>query len=568
VSQLGRADLTQVTYSHRRTCFAHWLVMAWTVCLVLGFGARTLAQGAVPAAPLPEFRADPNLLPNIVLNAGQGLGQCHWLDPNILSVPYVGWAYDATETGSGWASIEPQDGVFNWAPFDEEIAIARNQGKHVWLQLLTTEGQTPKWAQDAGVTLVGSRGGTPVPWNETYQRLLRRALHAMAARYDDNPTVDAVNIMGGGCYGEMAICAARTDTHDWEQAGYNDVKWIETVKQIIDIYLEADYEWPDGSHTHGFLNKPVVLQVGAGLYGHTTVIIPPVVQYAISTYGMRVWLKYNGYGGGFDMGWLFRQYDSLTRVGYEPAGNNQDFVSQPKKYVQLALQQHASYLCLQSAYFAIADQPWQEARELAARYLGTQIVSLGVKAPEVVEAGEAHVFTTTWENRGTVPLMRPQREGIKDVPSSYDVLVAFVDRASEAVVFEYTFTPAVPTTRWHSAQPITLEQTIPIPTFVPAGQYDLRVALVNPSLPAGDELRSFRLVNADLSDGQGRYKCGRITVLNPTAPSATATPTTTPGPGPTATATPTPGPGQRGNWFSQWLHALWGWLRGLLNVFQ
>jgi hypothetical protein len=195
-------------------------------------------------------------------------------------------------------------------------------------------------------------------------------------------------------------------------------------------------------------------------------------------------------------------------------------------------------------------------------------VSLGVKAPEVVEAGQAYVFTTTWENRGTVPLMRPQREGVKDVPASYDILVALVDRASGSVAFEHTFAPAVPTTQWYSAQPIKLEQTVAIPAFVPAGQYDLRVALVNPSLPAGDEQRSFRLVNTDLADGQGRYGAGRITVLNPTAPSATATPTATRAPGPTPTATPTPGPGQQGNWFSQWLHAIWEWLRGLLKVFQ
>ena len=84
-----------------------------------------------------------------------------------------------------------------------------------------------------------------MPWDPAYQALLRRAVHAMAARYDDDPTVDAVNLMAGGCYGEMAICARETDTALWEQVGYTDDLFISAVKQIIDIYLEDEYTWPD-----------------------------------------------------------------------------------------------------------------------------------------------------------------------------------------------------------------------------------------------------------------------------------------------------------------------------------
>ncbi len=482
----------------------------------------------------------------------------------------VAWAYDATQSASGWAAIEPQAGVFNWDALDAKVAQARNQGKRIWIQLLTTEGLTPQWARDAGVVLVGSRGGTPVPWNETYQRLLRRAVHAMADRYDDDPTVDAVNVMAGGCYGEMTICAAGTDAAAWVQAGYTDEKFIESAKRIIDIYLEEDYAWEDGTHSHGFLKTPVVLQLGAGLYGRTTVVIPPVVDYAVPTYGMRVWLKYNGWGGGFDMGWLYRQYEMDTRVGYEPAGNNADFLSNPKKYVVTALEQHASYLCLQSVYFENSDRQWQEARELAARHLGTQIVHLGATVPDVMQAGQSYSFTTAWENRGTLPLMRPLRQGAKDVPASYDVSISFVDAASNQVVLEHTFTPSVPTTEWFSAQPITVESQIPIPSSVPAGEYDLRIALVNPAVPSQDAAHYFRLVNTSLHDGSGRYTVGRVRVLNTTLPSPTAVPTASPTPkaAPTPSPTPTPAPGGQGGWVSRLLKAIGDWLSKILQIFQ
>jgi hypothetical protein len=554
-----------------RTRFARASALLFVIIaasLAVGPTPTASGQDQVASEPLPPFRADPALPATIVLNPGQGLGQCHWLDPQILTVPYVGWAYDASPTASGWASVEPQNGVFNWGPLDAEIAKARNLGKRVWIQLLTTEGLTPQWAQAAGVVLVGSRGGTPVPWNEMYQRLLRGAVHAMAARYDEDPTVDAVNIMAGGCYGEMTICAPDADRDAWERAGYTNDNFIAAVKQIIDIYLDQDYQWEDGSHTHGFLKKPVVLQLGAGLYGHTTVVVAPVVEYAISTYGMRVWLKYNGYGGGFDMGWLYRQYEAATRVGYEPAGNSPDFLRNPKKYVQLALEQHASYLCLQSAYFEVADQNWLEARELAARYLGAQVAILGVEAPEAVEAGREYGFVTAWENRGTAPVVRPQRQGVKDFPASYSVQVSFVDPATGLASLEYTFTPLTPTTNWYSAQPITVETQLPIPSFVPAGDYDLRVALVNPDVSAQDETQRFRLLNTSLHDGAGRYTVGRIHVLNVGPPPSTPTPAV----GPTATASPTPGlppgPGGRQNWLDRIMNMLREFLRRLLRVFQ
>jgi len=541
----------QKTWTRLESLRVHTLLLA---CLALSLASVAPIQAAEPDDELPPFRIDPNLPPEIVLNKDQGLGQCHWVAPDILSIPYVSWAYDAGQTASGWASIEPEEGVFNWEALDAEIAKARSLGKRIWLELHTTEGQTPQWARDAGVELVGSRGGTPVPWNETYQRLLRRAVHAMAARYDDDPTVDAINLMAGGCYGEMAICARRTDTPAWEQAGYTDERFIEAVKQIIDIYLEEEYEWEDGSRTHGFLKTPVVLQLGAGLYGHTTTVIRPVVEYAISKYGMRVWLKYNGFGGGNDMGWLYPQYNTVTRVGYEPAGNSLDFLMKPKEYVRTALDQHASYLCLQRPYFNITDPKWQEARELAARYLGAHIINQGVDAPDQVVAGQEYVFITNWVNRGTTPLMRPERQGVKDVPASYDILIAFVDPASGAPVFEHSFTPTVPTTNWYSAEPIRIEEAIHIPASVAAGTYDLRIALPHPASPPHDEQHYFRLTNVDLHDGSGRYTVGEITVL------AEPTPTTPP------TPTPTPPPGGIGNWFSRLLRSIWEWLRNVFGV--
>jgi hypothetical protein len=509
---------------------------------------------------LPPFRIDPSLPADIAVNANQGLGQCHWLASNILSQPYVSWAYDASPAISSWSVIEPESGVFNWDPLDAEIAKARALGKRIWLELHTSEGQTPQWARDAGVVVVGSRGGVPVPWNETYQRLLRRAVHAMAARYDDDPTVDAINVAAGGCYGEMSICSASTDKKAWEQAGYTDERFIEAVKQIIDIYLEPEI-WDfvgDPTLGHGFVKTPVVLQLGSGLYGHTISVIQPVAEYAMSKYGMRVWLKYNGFGSGYDMGWLYEQYAATTRVGYEPAGNSLEFLMKPGEFMQTALEQHTSFLCLQETYYAVSDPKWEDARTLAARHLGAQIVTLGADAPPQVLAGQEWKVVTHWVNRGTTPLMRPERQGVKDVPASYDIAIALVDTMAGSVVWEDRFTPSIPTTQWYSATPVRIEQALTVPVSVAGGSYDLRVALVNPNLAEDNPQRRLRLVNVELDDGSSRYTVGRVRVLNEPTPTAAPVPT----PASTAAETVTPSTGSSG-WLGRLLSTICDWVRSL-----
>jgi hypothetical protein len=156
-----------------------------------------------------------------------------------------------------------------------------------------------------------------------------------------------------------------------------------------------------------------------------------------------------------------------------------------------------------------------------------------------------------------MPLTRPERQGVKDVPASYHILIAFVNAANGSTVYEHSFTPAIPTTSWYTAEPIRIEEAIHIPTSVPAGKYGLRIALVNPNLPPNDEQRYFRLVNVDLHDGSGRYSVGQITTVSEFTPIATA-PT-----GPT----PTPSPllGKIGDWLSSLLRSIWQWFRNLLT---
>ncbi len=196
---------------------------------------------------------------------------------------------------------------------------------------------------------------------------------------------------------------------------------------------------------------------------------------------------------------------------------------------------------------------------MAARYLGAHIVIQGIDAPDKVVAGREYPFVTRWVNPGATPLMAATRSGPTDVPTSYDILLAFVDAASGSTVLARTFRPQVSTIEWHSAQPVRIEQLIQIPDTTPPGTYDLRVGLVDPGLAVDDQQRWFRLVHVDLHDGAGRYTMGQVTVSGEAPATAVPAPTVEP----TPIQSPTPPEGE--NWLTRLLRSIWAWLLSLVE---
>jgi len=94
---------------HRRL-WSSVVVLLVTVFILVSLsltscGIATTPTTAPPSPPepapaleedrLPPFVLDASLPSDIVLNAEQGLGQCHWLDPDIVANPLVSWAYDS-----------------------------------------------------------------------------------------------------------------------------------------------------------------------------------------------------------------------------------------------------------------------------------------------------------------------------------------------------------------------------------------------------------------------------------------------------------------------------------------
>lgn len=154
-----------------------------------------------------------------------------------------------------WADIEPTEGHYNWTKVDQDINVWTSKGKAVILRFATggqikwsgsVEGSyTPPWVFDTyGVPRVTEINGTvfPVYWNPLYLQKLSDFVKAAAARYDNNPYVAAVQI-GIGQGGETEPDgAASNNPHQlqlWQQYGYTNALWWQTVQEIVGIYTAA-----------------------------------------------------------------------------------------------------------------------------------------------------------------------------------------------------------------------------------------------------------------------------------------------------------------------------------------
>lgn len=493
----------------------------------------------------------------LVYNPDQGLGLCH-----AVAYPRdeVSWSYPLG-AAVPWYMIEKDDGVYDWTILRGMVRQAEDAGRKVWLQVTTTEGAVPDWA--TGVSTVGSRcdsrqtkveghsgceaaysldgldhkKGTPIPWNPEYQRLLRRLVHEMAKEFDENSYVEAILTMAGGCYGEQSICEGSSAIPAWEAVGYTNAKFVEASEKIIDIYLEDEYRWPDGKITHGFVNTPVVLQLGMGLYvtGSLQVALP-TTDYAVNKYGFRVWLKQNGWGNhtcgyyqlesaydvGGDYNFIYHDYVGRTRVGYErghwesssPTGSANCNCGGPCQNdcgfqfgnFKRAINDRSSYGCVSPSDISKCTDA--TGRIYFAKYAGAQITISNQNLSLSTSGGRQFSFLGNWKNLGNFPLIGQKRVGIKDEGVSYKLTFYFLQQ--DEIKGRVSIEPSWPTTNWFGPDTFETNNSFIAPAGLPEGLYNIKFAIED----EGRNNLRFRLAEKGslAEDSQGRYDLGSFNI--------------------------------------------------------
>jgi Beta-galactosidase len=158
-----------------------------------------------------------------------------WTDPNISFVLLR----------RAWSVVEPTQGSYNWAYFDEGLGLAEAHGKRVQMSI-NCGVKAPAWLYTLGAqkwTTTGHIHGLqsqPAPWDAVFQKRLSALISAWGARYDSNPLVASVTLWAGGRGIETFFAYEPQDAQALDAVGGVGI-WTTAAENVIDEYRTA---WP------------------------------------------------------------------------------------------------------------------------------------------------------------------------------------------------------------------------------------------------------------------------------------------------------------------------------------
>ncbi len=388
-----------------------------------------------------------------------------------------------------WSSLEPQEGQYNWQPFDRMLDSWSPHGYKALLRVMamSTDNGTPQWVYDAGAQYIdfsdpGFR--EPVYWDPVFLAKTHQFIQAFSQRYVDDDRVVILGLGHTGRWGEMHLDGRPFSLY--EDAGYTPQLYLDVHKQITDWYLQA------------FPGKTIMQPLSSPMD-----VLPGVVQYDADN---GVWLRQDGlycnsnFGcGSPDMKQYYDQY--YTQVG---TSNELCFCDHTGSQLY-DIYDHTINHCHVSILFANcfwhfienADESMKNAVRHAARYAGYRYVIQEADYSSTLFAGSGFNLRLKWINQGAALNLK-----------SYGVLCALLDGEGQAV-WESLQMPPVPTNdiAWDRNHIIDHTMTWQLSHGIASGVYELRVGLQDPDNPAV----RLQIANQE-GDDMNRYLLGDVYV--------------------------------------------------------
>jgi len=314
---------------HRIVSILSLILAAFTIA-----GPSSIARAA-------ERTSTSNVTSTTSINGIYAVGATNGaINRQVLANPYV----DGIALHYSWATIEPQDGVFNWKLVDNQIAQAKAAGKKVSLSVMAGY-QSPAWLYAAGAERfefvwdmawgppLCSVQTIPVPWDSIFLGRWVAFVQALGNRYGSNPTVSHVKINGINSKTEEIFlplsvnapinsgqCTSFNDVADWQAVGYTLTKVEAAWEQIADTYHNS------------FPQKPFAAQLVPGgfppINSNGKVIRGAIADYQVSAdiisngiadYG----LQFIGQNNGLTAVWIWQELASVSTqidTGYQMVG--------------------------------------------------------------------------------------------------------------------------------------------------------------------------------------------------------------------------------------------------------
>ena len=334
----------------------------------------------------------------------------------------------------------------------------------------------------------------PVFWDATYLARWSNFVHALADRYDKNPSIHSIGITGGGARGGTAIAPTldKTQTDSLEQTlksefGMNPHQIVEHWKYVADLFPNAFKT----ARLNFDASPPLASKAGQDM-------LDEISDYLIYRYGERVYLTRENVDSakhGFDQYRLLLKFRPDTVTGYQLTSAFPP--TDLKALLKNTLDDGISFAEIPESMLQDKDAAVAETLEQLRSKLGYQVVSEKVTLPSDIKSGEPLKAEFTFMNLGSAAPMHPSRQLDKDVAGSYKVQLELRDANGKPIV-QSLHTPAVPTNKWIAGQPITWEQELKMPPKLKAGEYSVWLSLVD-----GDTKRKLQILNVASTEKTG-----------------------------------------------------------------
>jgi len=376
-----------------------------------------------------------------------------------------------------WSTLEPQQGNVRWEIIDLALREARRHGQRLAMRLMPYDLKhpLPEWYRRSGARRANSDSSEdgniwqPDFSDPLYFKFWSALVVEAGRRYDGHPDLDSVDIATVGYWGE----------------GWSDyMPEFGVQRKLIDVYLKA------------FRKTPLLMNFDQ----------PEALEYGTS----------HGAGWRFDClgdmrpGWahMFDFYpEQIARTGiqdvWKTAPVSMETCGVPEswfrqgwdvKYIlNEALRWHVSTLNVKSSAIPKA---WKAEFDEFERKMGYRFALRHAQWQDEVYAGQPIGLSTWWVNEGVAPIYRP-----------FVLAFRFSSQGASAIV-----RTDADVRKWLPGDAV-FEDPLFLPQHLPAGEYELSVALLDPIA-----LQPAIRLGIEGRRDDGWYALGKIRIKQPQLP--------------------------------------------------
>jgi hypothetical protein len=347
-----------------------------------------------------------------------------------------------------WKFIEPEQGKYRWDLIDNALRTAHDRKQTLMLRIApygtNKDNDVPDWyralvGQETGKTAIAKWRTDPE--NPLYVRHFTRMIRETGKRYDGNPDLESVDLSIVGAWGEGAGSADLSDA---------------TRHALVDSYTESFDRTPlvmlltdEKTNKYGLSKRPVGWRVDClgdmgGFSNPKWSHMQDSYPQGIINFGMHdAWKKAPV---SLEVCWVMRHWMNK--------GWDVDYI------IDQSLKWHISSFNAKSS--PVPEAWWPQVNRWLKK-MGYRFVLRKFTYPRAVKPQGKIDFTTWWENKGVAPCYR-----------QFPLALRLKGTGRTTVL------PSAADIRTWVPGDVVYDNAVFVPADMPAGEYDLAIALLDP----------------------------------------------------------------------------------------